>query len=338
VAALARLALLPAAALYRAGTWTRNAAYDVGLLSSSRLPRPSVGVGNLAVGGTGKTPMAAFLAAELRRRGVTAGIVLRGYGGDEVDEHREANPEAAVEASPDRMAAAARAVSRGAEALVLDDCLQRRDVKVDVMLALVSAATWTKRRWSLPAGPWREGRAALRRADAVVVTRKTAWPDDAAALARTLGPWARRGAGLVAALEPVSLRPVAGGTPVDLAMLAGRDVLAVAGIGEPELFATQLQRLGARVTALILPDHYAYSEADAARLGRLAEGRWIVTTAKDAVKLRSFWRTEGPPCYAVRLGVRIEAGAEALASMLDGVATAARNGHPATAASPTRES
>ena len=94
--AVARLLLLAPAALYRVAVLVRNAAYDAGVLRSARLPAPSVGVGNLAVGGVGKTPVARFLAVELARRGCRVGVLLRDYGDDEVREHREALPAAVV--------------------------------------------------------------------------------------------------------------------------------------------------------------------------------------------------------------------------------------------------
>lgn len=334
-----RVLLLPLAALYRAAVFARNTAYDVGLLGTAPLPRPSIGVGNLSVGGTGKTPLAAWLAGALMRRGVTAGIVMRGYGDDEVREHRAANPDVAVEAGANRHAAAARAVSRGAEVLVLDDCLQRRDVTVDLMVAVVSADTWTSRRWPLPSGPWREGLAALARADVLVVTRKTASLDAADALRRSLAPRVRVGLGVTMSLELTALTKLDGTPGMDPAMLAGRDIMAVSGIGEPGLFAEQLRRLGARVSPVVYGDHHAYAPADLQQLVRLANGRWVVTTAKDAVKLGPLWGPSWPPCYVARLGVRIESGEDELDSLLDRVATAARTSNPgAAAASPVRES
>jgi tetraacyldisaccharide 4'-kinase len=338
-ARLVRGVLLPFAALFRTAVWLRNAAYDVGVLKGPRLPRFAIGVGNLSVGGTGKTPLSGWLAAELKRRGVTAGIVLRGYGNDEVAEHRAANPEAAVEADADRHAAAVRAAARGAEVLVLDDCLQRRDVPVDVMLAVVSADTWATTRWPLPMGPWREDLGALGRADAVIVTRKAANREAADALALDLAPWCRGGVVCTAALVPAVFRPLSGGPDVDPAMLAGRDVVALSGIGEPELFAEQLRRLGARVTPLAFPDHHRYTAGEVAAARAAANGRWIITTAKDAVKLRGLWTAEGPACYVAVLGVDIESGAEALGRLLDRAATAARSINPEVAAAlPVRES
>src|SRR5205085_6813275 len=183
MAQVSRALLLPFAGLHRLGTTLRNAAYDAGIARSVPLAAPSVGIGNLSVGGTGKTPLTMYLAARLAARGLRPGIVLRGYGGDETAEHRQARAGALVEADPDRHAAAVRAVDRGADVLVLDDCLQRRNVTTDVMLAVVAAESWEEPRWPLPAGPWREGAAALRRADAVVVTRKVATQAEAEAIA-----------------------------------------------------------------------------------------------------------------------------------------------------------
>ena len=230
-AAALRALLLPAAGLYRAVVIARNGAYDAGLLRASALPLPAIGVGNLSVGGTGKTPLAAWLAAELLRRGVRPGIVLRGYGADEVVEYASAVPGAAVEASADRRTAAATAAARGARALVLDDCLQRRDVRPDAMLAVVAAESWRGNPWPLPAGPWREGAGALGRADIVVVTCKTASAHAAGALAAALAPRTRRGAGsgAVAELRLRGLRPLDGGGPGPLEALAPPPASALVG-------------------------------------------------------------------------------------------------------------
>jgi tetraacyldisaccharide 4'-kinase len=324
-AAAARAALAPASALYWAAVWARNAAYDAQALAARRLPLPSLGVGNLAVGGAGKTPVASYLAAELARRGVRPGILLRGYGGDEAALHREAVPGAVVVAAADRRAGAERAAAEGALALVLDDCLQRRDVLVDVMVALVSAETFTALRWPLPAGPWREGLGALARADAVAVTHRMAAAEAAAALATRLAPRTRLGAALALELSMPALEPLAGGPPVSAATLAGREVVAVCGVAEPELFASQLRRAGALVTLVAHDDHHAYSARDVSRVCALADGgRRVVTTAKDAVKLRPVWPAGGPECWVAKLAVRVTLGRKALDRILDAAADAAR--------------
>lgn len=326
-AALARGVLLAPAALYRVAVLARNAAYDAGWLASRRLPVPSVGVGNLAVGGAGKTPVARYLAGALARRGCRVGILLRGYGDDEDREYRAALPDAVVVADPDRHRGASEAVRRGADVLVLDDCLQRRDVAPDVMLALVAAETWGAVRWPLPAGPWREGVAALRRADAVVVTCKIAPVDRGAELAASLASAARRGMGLVAELVPAHLLPLGGGEPrAAREVVAGRKVVALCGIGAPDTFAAQLRALGtARVDLVAFGDHHAFTPRDvsAARDRAGADGL-VVTTEKDAVKLRGLWPAGPPECWVAALDVRMVRGDDTLARLLDEIAGARR--------------
>ncbi len=332
---LVRGALVPVALVYGAGMRVRNAAYDAGLLHPSALPLPALGIGNLAVGGTGKTPLAIHLARELGTRGIRPGVVLRGYGGDEARELAAALPEAVIAAGADRVAAGEAARRRGARALVLDDCLQHRRVRPDVMVAVVAAETWHGNPWPLPAGPWREGPAALARVDAVIVTAKTAGAAEAAALAEALGRRTRGGRGVVARIEPAGFWRLGGGEARGPDLVAGLDVVVACGIGEPALFARQLERLGARVKWIDYGDHHAFTAADALQVARLAgpEGL-VITTAKDAVKLAPLWPAGGPPCWVADARVTIGAGSEALDELLDRVATAARGHNPEAAAAP----
>ncbi|HAL56654.1 MAG TPA: hypothetical protein DCP63_09300 [Bacteroidetes bacterium] len=318
----------------------RNAAYDMGLRRSRALPLPSLGVGNLAVGGTGKTPVTGYLARELVRRGLRPGIVLRGYGGDEEREHAAAVPEAIVVADPDRQAAAVRAAAAGAEVLVLDDCLQRRDVAVDVMVAVVAAETWSGWRLPLPAGAWREGAGALGRADAVLVTCKTAATAEGEALATRLAPRTRGALGITVRLAPAGFHPLGAREPVGPEVVRGRDVVALCAIGEPELFAAQLERLDARVTLAAFGDHHAYAGADvAAARARAGVAGLVVTTAKDAVKLNQMWPAGNPQCLVMELEVRPAGTVAALDALLDRVAAAARaTTNPEAAAPPSRPS
>ena len=331
---LLRAALLIPAAVYRAGVDLRNAAFDVGLLRSRALPVPSVGVGNIAVGGTGKTPVAAYLAGELARRGRRPGILLRGYrGGDEAAEHAARLPGVVVVADPDRHRGALRAIREGADALVLDDCLQRRDVRTDLLLAVLAVESAGERRWPLPAGPWREGLGALGRCDAVVVTYKVAPPDAAAAVARRLAARTRLGLGVAAGLKLARFLPLAGGEPLAAGALAGRDVVAVCGIGAPERFRAQLEALGARVRLLDFGDHHAYTASDVADAIEAAGPDGLtVTTAKDAVKFRSLYRAQAPACVVAELEVRVTYGDSDLARLLDRMARVQPN--PVTAADP----
>jgi tetraacyldisaccharide 4'-kinase len=343
--AAARAALAPAELLFRIGAGARSAMYDAALLRAHALGLPALGVGNLTVGGTGKTPVAAWACAELRRRGAHPALLIRGVGGDEPRVHALLNPDVPVVADPDRVRGAARAAAGGADALVLDDAFQHRRARRDVDLVLVSAERFGGAARLLPAGPYREGLGALARASLVVVTRKSAAAERAAEVADALARRPGRPEVAVVYLAADALRPWsrapephAAGAPRELASLRAADVLAVAGVGDPDAFASQLAAAGAAIELARFRDHHAYTPADAAaladRAGRRGAGaRLIVTTLKDAVKLGPLWPRGAPPLWYVSQRVTVERGADALAARLDAVARAA--GARGAAAPPT---
>ncbi|HEY6093135.1 MAG TPA: tetraacyldisaccharide 4'-kinase, partial [Gemmatimonadales bacterium] len=186
----ARGVLLPLAFAYRTVMSARAGAYARGWLRRRPLPLPSVAIGNLAVGGAGKTPLAAWTAAFFARRGARPGILLRGYRGDEQAVHQRLVPEAIVVANADRLKGAETARAQGAKVLVLDDAYQRLDVGRDVNVAVISTESSPPRHvaWPLPAGPWREDWGALERADVIVVTRRRAAVAEARALPELARP------------------------------------------------------------------------------------------------------------------------------------------------------
>ena len=315
-ARVARLSLVPLAGVYWAAMRVRNARYAGG--GVVRLSLPTIAVGNLSVGGTGKTPLAAWIAAYCARRGWKPGILLRGYGGDEPLVHRRLVPEAVVVANPDRVAGAAAARAAGARVLVLDDAYQLLGVARDVNVAVVSAESWAGSPWPLPAGPWRERWEALHRADLIVVTRKHA---PAPAAVEVAGWLARRGPGTPIAIAWLTLERLEGiqsGTHSELRILAGREVVAAAGIADPTSFAAQLSAAGARVQLLAYQDHHPYGPSDLGRLVRAATaGGYVVITEKDAVKLRGRWPEGIPEPLVAVLGIRWERDGGVLEQALD---------------------
>lgn len=320
-------ALAPLSWLFAAGTGLRNALYDIGLLRSVRLPLPSVSVGNLSVGGTGKTPVAAWVAQELVRLGARPAIVMRGYGADEPLVHRRLNPDVPVIVNPDRVAGAAEAVRRGATVVVLDDAFQHRRARRDLDLVLVAAEQGAARRL-LPAGPLREGPRALRRAAMLLVTRKTATLADAETVAAEWTGFAGAPPSGVLALAPDALRDArdAAAAPQELATLRGRRVLAISAIGAPLAFAGQLAALGAVVTQAPFPDHHAFDARDAAVLAeRAAAVDVAVCTLKDAVKLAPLWPRFAPPLWYLSQAVVVERGAAPLLEALQRLIAAARS-------------
>ena len=297
----ARTVLLPVAGVYTAIMSLRTAWYRVGLGTRRSLPLPAIAVGNLSVGGTGKTPLAAWIAALCVDVGRRPGVLLRGYGRDEVLVHRRLVPGAIVVANRDRVAGAHTAKAQGATVLVLDDAFQLLDTARDLNIAVLAAEQAHLPRWNLPAGPWREGLAALSRADVLVVTRKRAALEVAQALADRLAARRPRTPVALARLELTGLVGMRSGTAVPLAALRGQRILAAAGIADPESFAVQVRASGATVQLAAYQDHHEYGPTDVDRLVRDAAGAgYLVITEKDAVKLRSVWPADAPePLVAV---------------------------------------
>lgn len=295
--------LTPAEIGYRAVMRARNIAYHAGVAGSNSPPVPAISVGNITVGGTGKTPMVRWLVKQLVRRRWTPGILHGGYAEDEPALHRLWFPDLPVIAGKDRLRSAGRAMQRGADVLVLDDAFQHRRLLRDLDIVLVAAETWSRHARLLPRGPYREPPRSLRRADIVVVTRRTASMEEAARVevdvARISGRRTAR----------AHLRP-AGWLRADGSLRAGHPrgpAIGVAGIARPDDFFDQAEEWGAElVDAIAFPDHHAFSRAEARELERLADGGPVVMTAKDAIKLAPFM--EGADLWILDQGVAFETG------------------------------
>src|SRR5713226_4420313 len=255
-----------------------------------RAPVPVICVGNLVAGGAGKTPVAITLARRLQAGGHAVHLLSRGYGGSlagpvAVDRARhdaaQVGDEALLlaDAAPtwiarDRAAGARAAIAAGAQCLLLDDGLQNPTLAKDLSLLVIDGAYGLGNGRVLPAGPLREPlQSGLARADAVVLMGED-----------------RAGVTPLLAGKTVLRARLA---PENAAALAGRAVVAFAGIGRPAKFFTTLERIGARLAARhAFPDHHPYRTAELQRL--LAEAyaahAVLVTTAKDAVRLPTEWR------------------------------------------------
>ena len=308
-------ALLPAEAAFRGVAAARNAAYDREWLHAERAPVPVVSIGNLAVGGAGKTPLAAWTAARLRAMGRRPAVALRGYGEDEVLVHRELNPDVPVFAAARRVEAACAAAAAGCDVVVLDDGFQHRALARELEVVLVAVEGWRAGPRVLPRGPWREGPSALRRADVVVLTRKSAPLARAEAVEREVAPWMDGRPVACCHLAPGPLAALHGGATVEPEVLAGRGVLAVAALADPSSFLAHLRAWGAEVDAALFGDHHAFTAAEAVELARRAARRAIVMTRKDAVKLRPLL-PDGMEAWVLEQTVRFDWGEEALDAAL----------------------
>ena len=287
-------ALEPVSWLYDAATSVRRAAYRRGWLRSRPVGKPLIVIGNLTVGGTGKTPLTIWLANRLRQRGIEVGLVSRGYGrrdgglrlvasnspweevGDEpLILHRQCGCTTIVAA--DRVAGAKELVARGAQVILSDDGLQHLRMARDCEIIVIDSARGFGNGRVLPAGPLRERGSRARAAHALVVNGgedgepiRGVPPELAAAALRMR---------LVAA----EARQVAGaGQAQPLEVFRGRPVHAVAGIGNPQRFFADLRARGLEVIEHPFPDHHALSAADL----DFGDGLAVLMTEKDAVKCR----------------------------------------------------
>ncbi|MFN2603520.1 MAG: tetraacyldisaccharide 4'-kinase [Gemmatimonadaceae bacterium] len=317
----ARVALLPFEAGYRAVTSARGWMYEHEMLAVERFKIPVISIGNLSVGGTGKTPFTAWIASELSRRGQRPAVILRGYGGDEVLVHRRLNPEMPVIVDPHRANGIARATQLGATVAVLDDAFQHRAAAREIDIALVAAEQWGRSHRLLPAGPWREPLSALRRASLAIITAKTADSSRISAVRDTI---ARDAPHIPQAVVRFSLSDLRSANnqssreSLPLSSMAGRPVAAIAGIAEPNLFFEQLTALGAIVVPHPFPDHHRYSSDDIERVLATSGARdaLVVCTLKDTVKLASIWPASAPSLWYVLQALDVESGEQALAEML----------------------
>jgi tetraacyldisaccharide 4'-kinase len=331
-ARVSRAVLVPASLVWDAAMAARRMAYRRRWIAVRRLPIPSVAIGNLSVGGSGKTPISAWVAAHFAARGVIPAILMRGVGDDEAAVHRELVPQAIVVANPDRYAGAVRAVAEGAGVAVLDDAYQRLDIDRDLNICLVSAESSQAVRWSLPAGPWREGIGALDRADFIIITRKRADAATASRLARELQDVAAVPVA-IARLDLSALHGLVSGKVQPTTALRGRRVVAASAIADPDAFVVQVKRTGAQVQVATWKDHHQFRDEDIAWLAHAARrADHVVVTAKDAVKLRDRWPASVPEPLVAILQVSFEAGEAELRRALDRVLRT-----PSTAGNPSGE-
>lgn len=301
---------------YRVATGLRNWAYDAGLLTSNRLDIPVICVGNLTVGGTGKTPMVAWLARWLRARGLRTAIVSRGYGQLESGQNDEALelelrlPDVPHLQNPDRTAAGRLAEDElDMEVVVLDDGFQHRRLARDLDIVLIDATDPPAAHWLLPGGLLRESWRGLRRAGVILLTRtQLADPRNIARIERLVRRYAPGKPCVHTWHEPRFLRGT-GLVSRSLAELRGQRVLAFCGIGHPEPFFRMLADSGLEIVQQrTWPDHHAYSADDVANLNDWAREHTdctaILCTMKDWVKLQ-IPRLGALPLLALEIEVAI---------------------------------
>lgn len=308
---LLRLLLLPLSGLYWLGSTLKNALHDNGLLGQVRVRAPVVSVGNLTVGGTGKTPMVVLLAEHALRAGRTVAIVARGYGG-RADEHGRTDevallaarcPSARLVVGPDKTASAVRAVAEGADFVIVDDGLQHRRLHRDTEVVMVDARAPFGNGSVLPGGPLRETPAGLGRASLVVLTHGETLGQEERETVLTQVRAFRLSVPVVwAEHRATGVRPVTGGATLEPGSLAGQDVFLFCGIASPEGFRQTVEDLGARVTGVLaFPDHHEFRPEDLARVRAAARDARLLCTEKDALKVARIPGHEDVACLVIEL-------------------------------------
>ncbi len=333
---LARALLYAPAKLYELAVRARILAYERGLLKTHRLNAPVISVGNLTLGGTGKTPCVAFIASTLLDAGHQVAILSRGYkrhttgrvevsngkqilcspveSGDEPFLLAQTCPGARVIVDQDRYAAGHWLESQTPiSVFVLDDAYQHLRVKRNLNLLLVDATEPLKLAKMVPFGRLREPLSQLRRANAVIVTRSDQ-EFDRAELIETIEKHSQPNTPVFFAHhEMTRLRQLGDKGSVKLAEFAGRNVAAVSGIAKPDRFNDDLQKAGMQIVLRQdFPDHHRYSSdefAEVVGLAQSAKAEAIIITEKDAANLpdgllNELLRQSKLPVYAAQIEFR----------------------------------
>jgi tetraacyldisaccharide 4'-kinase len=306
---LASYLLWPLSMVFAIVAQSRRTLYRIGVLPSQRVNCPVIVVGNITVGGTGKTPFVIWLVEELRAKGFNPAVITRGYGGQAPQWPQHVTPQsdphqvgdeavliatrtlAVVVAGPDRVADAQLAINLGADIVICDDGLQHYRLQRDAEIVLIDAERGVGNGRFLPAGPLREGVSRLSNVSAVVLHQRGEIQQ----------------AKPIAIKDPVTVssslgrvRSVATTEQRALSSFLNRPVHAVAGIGHPEAFFTALRAAGLEIDAKALPDHAVLTAADIS----YDDAAPVLMTEKDAVKCRSFADAR---CWSVELTMTVAA-------------------------------
>jgi tetraacyldisaccharide 4'-kinase len=305
----AGLLLLPLSWLFIAVASVRRLFYRAGIFESVRVAKPVIVVGNITAGGTGKTPLVIWIANALAERGRRPAIVTRGYQGNSKHWPRDVTAEslasevgdeavllarstrAMIVAGRDRVAAALRAIERGAEIIITDDGLQHYRLARAMEIAVVDAVRLFGNGFRIPAGPLRESVGRLKSVDVIVYNCRT---QDAPANAFEGRPLELSMRSVVeSAWSPTTKESRA------LKAFSGKRVHAIAGIGNPQGFFDFLKALQILVEEHPLPDHASIAPTDL----RFDDDAPVLMTEKDAVKCEKFIDAR---CWVVPLVTSVE--------------------------------
>jgi tetraacyldisaccharide 4'-kinase len=306
-AILFRLLLFPLSLVYTCIVYIRNILYDLGICDVKNMGIPVISVGNITVGGTGKTPVAMLLIEHFLKQQKKIALLARSYGAeqgynDELTMIHERFPAILIEPGSDRVSCARTAIHKGAQIIILDDGFQHRRIHRDCNILTLDVKSSEFPRIPLPAGPYREPWSGRKRADIILMTKCT--KDTSVS-----GVKARDGqVVLCTAHKPVML--TRGSVEKPLEYLSGKKIFLFCGIADPYYFTETIQGIDTEVTGhTFFPDHHFYSEEDIDTITYtcIDNGADIaLTTEKDMVKISQMVKNGKNNIEFFALSIKIE--------------------------------
>ena len=284
---------IPFSFLYFIIILARDILYKLNIFKKYKIDAKVISVGNITWGGTGKTPVAAFIADMLAKKNRKVGILIRGYGNDESELLLKLTSNVPVLVGKDRVKSGKEAIeSHFLDTLLLDDGFQYVRLKRDLDIVCVDASKPFGSGWVIPAGSLREGLYALKRAGIFLITKAdlVSGKDKLEKLERKLRAINPKAVIAKAIHRPLYLYNILNEDKLNIGELQNRELALVSAIGSPECFEKTILRLGLRINKhFIFRDHHAYTKKDAAGIEDYCKKNKIdtvVTTEKDAVKLK----------------------------------------------------
>lgn len=290
---------------YHLFTTLKRSFYKIGVFKKDHLSRPVISVGNLTVGGTGKTPLVKFLVEALQKKGIKVAILMRGYMGggadskfeksDEATMLRNTFPDIPVLTGANRFKnAQAFLTGNRADVFLLDDGFQHQQLSRDIDIIVIDATDPWGNGFLLPRGTLRESKNALKEVPIFVLTKTDLGRENVREIYADLISRNPEALIVEAIHKPVSFVDVRTGDSIDLGVISKKQVCAICSIGNPNSFVQTLIGLEANIgTQFAFMDHHVYTQKDVERINQSRLNQkitTIVTTEKDAVKLEQFWK------------------------------------------------
>ncbi len=292
----------PLSLIYGFGLLLLRLFYGIGIFKRRRLPVKVISIGNITLGGTGKTPLLEMALRVLKERGRKLGVLTRGYGEDEVHLLRKHFQDIPVFVGRDRIKSAQQALYEyKVDTLILDDGFQYWAIRPNLNIVLINSVSPFGRRFLLPAGSLREPISSLKRADVFVISKVDIGRVNLPRIMSVLKKVNPRAPIFESIHNITNLKDVITRATVELPHLEGKSGILVSGIADPKAFEASVKNLGMDIREVFrFPDHHQYCAKDIDELITLCKKvdvRIIITTEKDAVRMKRILKAYGetPP-------------------------------------------